>query len=238
MHRLALVIGAACSLAAATAAAQEAEAEGEREPAATDQSASTDQRASTDQSASTPSEERIGTMATTDTSATGPAERFGAKGSLAISSDAAFTIQRSSTSGVSGGTTTISLAPAADYFLGRDLSLGGFLGFDYTKAGSNHATRFAIGPRLAYNLAMSDLVSLWPRAGISLAVTSAKTTTAAGSTTKDDTTIALNLFAPLMFHPATHFFVGFGPFLDADLSGDVRTTVFGARLTVGGWVTP
>jgi hypothetical protein len=39
-----------------------------------------------------------------------------------------------------------------------------------------------------------------------------------------------------MFHPAPHFFVGLGPFLDADLSGDSRATTWGAKLTIGGWM--
>jgi hypothetical protein len=45
----------------------------------------------------------------------------------------------------------------------------------------------------------------------------------------------LNLFAPIMFHPAPHFFVGFGPFLDTDLSGSDKVTTYGAKLTIGGW---
>jgi hypothetical protein len=38
-----------------------------------------------------------------------------------------------------------------------------------------------------------------------------------------------------MFHPRTHFFVGFGPALDADVSGDVKTTTLAGRVTLGGW---
>jgi hypothetical protein len=33
-----------------------------------------------------------------------------------------------------------------------------------------------------------------------------------------------------------HFFAGFGPFLDTDLSGDARATAFGGKLTLGGWL--
>lgn len=48
--------------------------------------------------------------------------------------------------------------------------------------------------------------------------------------------LALNAFVPILFHPVTYFFVGFGPFLDTDLSGDPRTTVWGGKLTLGGWI--
>jgi hypothetical protein len=46
----------------------------------------------------------------------------------------------------------------------------------------------------------------------------------------------LNLFAPVMVHPAEHFFIGFGPALDTDLTGDVKATTIAGRLTIGGWL--
>lgn len=45
--------------------------------------------------------------ATEKTPVFGPAESFGAKRQIAISSDAALNAQRATTSGVSGGTTTL-----------------------------------------------------------------------------------------------------------------------------------
>jgi hypothetical protein len=177
---------------------------------------------------------------TENTRATGPAEVFGAAGQIAISSDAALTIQRRTISGVDGGTTSIQLAPAADYFVINNLSVGGFIGFDYATSGDNDSSRFSIGPRVGYNIPFSDLVSIWPKAGFSFAHTSATVSTTTGSTTTSTTNsndaFALNLFVPVMFHPVRHFFVGFGPFLDADLSGDSRATVFGGKLTIGGWM--
>lgn len=163
----------------------------------------------------------------------GGGPRFADPGILTISSDAAFSIQRQSTSGVSGGTTTIQLAPAADYFVARNFSVGGFIGFDYVRAGDNDATRFSIGPRVGYNFPVGDMWSVWPRAGVSLAVTSADNDPGPAA---EDTTFALNLFVPIIAHPTPHFFIGLGPFLDTDLSGDARTTVFGLRLTTGGWL--
>ncbi len=179
------------------------------------------------------------------TAATGPAETFGGKGQIAISSDAALSAQRATRSGISGGTTTIQLEPAADYFFMGNVSIGGFVGFNYAKSGENHSTRLAIGPRLGYNLVLSDMISIWPKAGVSFASTSTTvgqsmsttaTTTTTRTTETTETTTALNLFAPVMFHPAPHFFAGFGPFLDTDLNGDTRTTVWGGKLTIGGWI--
>jgi hypothetical protein len=178
---------------------------------------------------------------TENTRVRGPAEVFGGKGQIAISSDAALAIERRSLSGVSGGTTAIHLAPAADFFVIDNLSIGGFVAFDYTKTGDSDSNRFSIGPRVGYNLPFSDLISIWPKVGFSFAHTSVTNSTSGpgGSTVSVSNTadaFALNLFAPIMLHPAPHFFAGFGPFLDTDLSGDTRATAFGARLTIGGWI--
>lgn len=40
-----------------------------------------------------------------------------------------------------------------------------------------------------------------------------------------------------MFHPVEHFFLGLGPALDLDLSGDRKATTVGIRLTIGGWIS-
>jgi hypothetical protein len=93
---------------------------------------------------------------------------------------------------------------------------------------------------VGYNFALSDLISIWPKAGFSYASTSGTVGRAVGdtivSTSFSNSNLALNLFVPVMFHPVRHFFVGFGPFLDADLSGDARTTIWGGKLTLGGWI--
>ncbi len=178
-----------------------------------------------------------GQSLTETTRANGPSEQFGAKGQLAISSDASLRIANTSVSG-GGSTTTIELAPAVDYFVIRNLSVGGSVELNYTSTAPGHATRFGIGPRVGYNFGLSDLISIWPKAGLSLASTST-TTDANGpapSTSVSNTAVALNLFVPVMFHPAPHFFVGFGPFLDTDLSGDAKATTVGGKLTLGGWV--
>jgi hypothetical protein len=167
----------------------------------------------------------------------GPSHTFGHEGQLAISSDAALAITHYSP----GNYTTITLQPAVDYFIVQNFSIGGFIGLDYSAYENGSTTRFSIGPRVGYNLTLSDLVSIWPKVGFSFATTS--TSVDAGTdedevtfTTSENSGIALNLFVPIMFHPAEHFFAGFGPFLDTDLSGDDKVTAFGLKLTIGGWV--
>ena len=166
----------------------------------------------------------------------GPTRVFGGVGQLALSSDVALLIQRSSQDA-----TTVQFAPAADYFVFHNLSIGGVVLFNYTHAKTSDVTRFSIGPRVGYNIALTDMLSIWPKLGFSYSHTNAsrdvpnesEDVEVTRSTPGDHFT--LNLFAPVMFHPVPHFFVGFGPFLDADLSGDNRATLFGGRLALGGW---
>lgn len=174
----------------------------------------------------------------TEDTGRGPSHRFGHQGELAISSDAALAITHYSP----GNYTTITLQPAVDYFIAENFSIGGFIGLDYTSFESGSTTRFGIGPRVGYNLTLSDLVSVWPKVGFSFSTTStsidgdAEDNPDVTITTNDNSGIALNLFVPIMFHPAEHFFAGIGPFLDTDLSGDDKVTAFGLKLTLGGWL--
>jgi hypothetical protein len=175
-----------------------------------------------------------------------PAGRFGLKSELAISSDAGLSISNTSISGRSGSATTVQLRPAIDYFVIDNLSVGGFVGLDYAHSSGSHTTTFSIGPRVGYNFSLSERFSIWPKAGFSYSTTSVSANqdqTDVGGGAVQTTTLsssssglALNLFVPFMFHPVEHFFLGFGPALDVDLTGDVKATTIAGRLTIGGWI--
>jgi len=169
----------------------------------------------------------------------GPSYRFGDSGQLAISSDASIEIRHVSPSAGSSYT-TITLAPAVDYFVIDGLSVGGFIALSHTALENSDFTVFGIGPRVGYNITLNDSVSIWPKVGFSFtSFSSGEETDGDGDVVLEESTgnegIALNLFVPIMFHPAPHFFAGFGPFLDVDLSGDNKATYIGARLSLGGW---
>ena len=168
----------------------------------------------------------------------GPSYRFGSDGQLAISSDAAIAITHASPS-EGASSTRVTLAPAVDYFIIENLSIGGFISLDHTTIEDVDFTVFGIGPRVGYNIPLSNAVSVWPKVGFSFQSTGTSEEEESGDVEIETSTgndgIALNLFVPIMFHPVTHFFAGFGPFLDADLSGDNKSTRLGARLTLGGW---
>lgn len=172
-----------------------------------------------------------------------PSGIFGAKGQLAISSDAGFSLSNTSLSESDGSSTTLILRPAVDYFVVDNLSLGGFLGLDYNNAPGGSSTAMSIGPRIGYNLPFGERWSVWPKLGFSFASTSQKTddtTLPTGEVVEGrdetSTSLQLNIFAPLMFHPVEHFFLGLGPAFDLDLTGDNKATTIAARLTLGGWL--
>lgn len=170
-----------------------------------------------------------------------PAGMFGAKGQITVSSDAGLSLENRSISGQSESITTLQLRPSIDYFIIDNLSFGGFLGLQYQATDQSDSTTFAIGPRFGYNIPLSPRWSIWPKAGLSFASTSVNTDftdPTTGTTTRQTasaTNIAVNLFAPVMFHPVEHFFLGLGPALDTDVSGDVRATTLAIRLTIGGY---
>lgn len=160
---------------------------------------------------------------------------FGAAHVLAISSDASLSFQYSSRSPNAGSETTFVLRPAADFFVVDNLSVGGFvlLSTQSTSSGNPNvntpsSTTFGIGPRVGYNIGFTPKLSFWPKGGFSF-----NSTSFGGAS---DSRFAIYVFAPFLFHPAEHFFVGLGPDLNVDLSGDVKTTNVGIDLTVGGWV--
>lgn len=157
---------------------------------------------------------------------------FGAAGQWTFSTDTALSIERRTLSDSDGAATTISILPAADFFVLENLSVGGVIGVVYQKSGENRSTSFRLGPRVGYNFEFSRMLSVWPKLGFSYSFNKQKSD---GNTDKNNAA-QINLFVPVMLHPAPHFFAGFGPFLDTDLNGDNRATTWGFRLTLGGWV--
>jgi len=156
-----------------------------------------------------------------------PTGMFGQRGRLAISNDLGLLFSNTSLSGGGGSTSQIQLRPAADYFLIDNLSLGAFLGFNWQHATGGHSTEFLIGPRVGYDIPISDMFSAWARVGFSYRTVD----TSVGN----NHAFTLNLSVPLLVH-VQHFFFGFGPALDVDLSGDQKATTIAGRITFGGWM--
>jgi hypothetical protein len=178
-----------------------------------------------------------------EVSSASPSGRFGLKGQKAVSSDAGLSISNISVSGADGSATTLVLRPAIDWFISDSLSIGGFVGVEYAKAPGGSSSAVSVGPRVGYNLPVGARVSVWPKAGLAIARTNQSDEGATlpngvvlGDEDDSNTSLQLNLFVPVMFHPVQHFFLGLGPALDQDLSGDSKATTVAVRLTLGGWI--
>ena len=164
-----------------------------------------------------------------------------------------FSFESTSTKPPGGGSSvsgmSFTLAPTIDYFVAEGISVGGFIGFGYSKAGEDpntvKVTTLGIGPRVGYNLWLTPgQLSLWPNVWFGYFNASANIGgNDAGSLNK----MSLGVNVPLLIHPASHFHFGVGPFFRMDVaskekppSGDsvdgAKTTAFGLMAEIGGWL--
>lgn len=141
---------------------------------------------------------------------------LGGQGQVAVSSDFSLGFSHQ------GDNSTLSLAPAADYFFMPQVSLGGQVLFRYDSWSGGSRTTVGLAPRIGYNLPLTPMFSLFARAGFSF--------THEG----DSNHIGIFLSAPFLFHPAPHFFVGLGPSLGGNITGGGGMRV-ALESTVGGY---
>jgi hypothetical protein len=143
-----------------------------------------------------------------------------------------------SNSGGSG--TEFALAPAADYFVIPNLSVGGNILFGILSPA--HGSGAASGPGTTYTL-----FGIAPRVGynIPLKLYFGYTTLSGSGGGGGANAASLGIFAPIMFVPATHFVLGIGPNFSTQLSSNVtsgstsasaaKLTQVGIQATIGGW---
>jgi hypothetical protein len=118
---------------------------------------------------------------------------------------------------------TFSLRPSLDVFLGDLFTLGGSIGYYHTYS----SDVFELLVRVGLNFKLGRHLSFWPvleNGGLLYY----------GRSTKE----ALSyLLLPLLIHPAPHFFVGIGPWGQANrrLDGGTIQTSLGFATFLGGW---
>jgi hypothetical protein len=173
---------------------------------------------------------------------------FGDAGQFALSINHDFIVN--STDFFSGGDEL-----QGSYFVVPHLSLGLALGAQWLSSspvassgssGSSSAVLLHAGPRVGYDIRLSDAVSIWPQVGVDYRRMSQSTPsvgTAAGGTTTDQA-FGFTAMAPILLHPTRGFFVGAGPAFYTDISnsqsnnagsGDnPKITSVGLMATLGG----
>ena len=166
---------------------------------------------------------------------------FGVLGQLVVSDDVALNVIHQSQGDSSSW--NIALQPALDYFIAPNISVGGSLGIAHGSSstsgvsGSTDVTAIAIAVRGGYALRLTEMLSLWAR--LSLGYT--HMSVSFGGMDQSGYQIPLQIFAPLMFHPVQHFFIGVGPALGLELVSKVegnsvdKETDIGLLSTIGGY---
>lgn len=167
---------------------------------------------------------------------------FGERGQVVISGDFKFNILRESLSSVGGSeggsSTSYELQPALDYFVSPNISVGAVLGLRRDVEDGANATSFTLAPRVGYNFVLTNAVSLWVRLGLGYQRESYGGTASALASRY---AIPVSLYAPILWHPATHFFIGIGPFFARDVIAksageDIpKRTDIGLSSTIGGY---
>jgi opacity protein-like surface antigen len=189
--------------------------------------------------------------------------RFGLVRQVVVDSSLVLSAHYTTYAGSSSGVTTLAFAPGLDYFVGDHFSLGlaGNLSSTSDKAVdpttsqpvnfSETSTGAAL--RMGVDVPLGHWLSLYPRASIGFGRNSYDETSGSNENKNDEAITWVGLNVPLLVHPASHFFVGFGPSVSRDLDRSIifpgftdlpggaavksenRSTTVGASLVVGGW---
>jgi hypothetical protein len=152
-----------------------------------------------------------------------------------------FAIYHESVSMNGPSSTIIEIEPSLDYFVAPNLSVGGEVGVLHGDgiAGITGATVTAIviEARVGYNIPINEMFSLWPHLGIGYEHVSAS----ANGNSASGYTIPLVVTVPILWHPASHFFLGLGPTLTTELASKLesmdqpKTTDIGLTGVLGGY---
>ncbi len=190
--------------------------------------------------------------------ATAPPPRtppFGEAGQKVITGATDVSVGGSWWSNSNAGTTSFAADLGMDVFAFRGISFGGFVYYrGYTQRAYSVSTQAygvtevhgrdeSIGLRIGFNVPFSRAVSWWIRPG--LLIGTSETSVDGSSLSSSSHGFAFVLRAPILFHLAPHFFVGFGPDVRIDLtrtedrtgspvSENLYRSVNGSG-TVGGW---
>jgi hypothetical protein len=145
-----------------------------------------------------------------------------------------------------GSATQFGLAPAADYFVIDNLSVGGQVMFSIesnspSQGQGNSYTSVGIAPQVGYNIGLTDRISVWPKLFFGFETTSVSNN---GPSYNEG---AIGVFVPFLYHPVQHFFLGLGPNFATQLISNVspgngaasqdgfKATTFGITATFGGY---
>lgn len=170
---------------------------------------------------------------TDTTSAPATGHGFGSKGVISIANDASGDLGYLNVHGNSGF--QLNLAPAMDYFVQDHLSLGAAMRFQVVSFNSNTNVLFGLEPRAGFEVRVNPNVSIWPRLGLEFDTSSVEGFGIGGGT-GGGVIFGIDADMPVLYHVSEHFFMGGGPLIHSEFTGDVKSNFIGLEFTLGGWM--
>jgi hypothetical protein len=185
-----------------------------------------------------------------------PAKPFGSRGQVLLTSEILLQGSWLRYAGSGSSSASVGVSPGIDVFATDHFSFGASVGGSYGWSSgvdpttgepvTSQQTSGWLEPRIGVDLPLSPAVSFYPRASLGFGVTSQDEKSGGSENTNSQTYVWVALFAPLLVHPASHVFVGFGPSVSRDLT---RTVTYpggqtvqnpgssvGAGLVIGAWL--
>jgi hypothetical protein len=173
--------------------------------------------------------------------------RFGNEGQFVFTDAVQFSI--ASHPG-SPSTFDVVVRPSFHYFVAPDFSLG--IGLDFTHETTTRetpTTSYGLGFEAGGNVQLGSLCSVWIRGFLGVyhehvELPQAPFPSPPEYASEDETGFDVGVYAPLLIHPAEHFFLGIGPLLRYDhllseaavLGGTPNSVEIAADSTIGGWL--
>jgi hypothetical protein len=175
---------------------------------------------------------------------------FGKEGQIVLTLETDASVSYLTYSRSKGSNTDVNLEPSIDYFFTDGVSVGvdAFIGYSsgtsLDSLGTTtqlSSTNIGVAPRLGGNLALTEFVSIWLRGEIGYGTVNQTQASADGTNQHSRTRSWIDISAPFLLHPSTHFFFGAGPSFFRELSDKDQynfqndATTLGVRLVLGGW---
>ena len=182
---------------------------------------------------------------------------LGDQGQIAVSSDMVLNLTYTMTKVERGVTkpdaiVTVLLAPAADYFIAPRISVGGMVELAYQSQGDTSAYGYGAAPRVGMVFPLSERLYFWPKASVGYQAMTTKqpapSTTStgvdalgSGNSEITEKKAQVGVYAPVLYQPADHFFLGVGPVLTMDIYSKMghingyKQTTLGIVSVVGGY---
>ena len=189
------------------------------------------------------------------------APRFGAKGEFVVTGGSNISISSEQYSASPASAFSATFSPGLDYFVAPNLSIGVTADIAYSDnqgydASGNlfasKTTTLTAGPRIGFNVPFGEYLSWYPRIAFGLVnertdeqlVTAAANPNGASFVTSSGSATGAwaDVFAPILIHPARHFFLGVGPKFSHDFTHLEGTstitgqpTTISGQFVIGGW---